>query len=120
MFLILNCILTAISIAIAAWLVPGIEPFGAAPYLCFLFTGFFLGIVNAFVKPVLTVLSLPVTILTLGIFQLVLNGLMLELAAGLSVDVLGAGISIASPETAFTGAIVVSIACSILGVKQNG
>lgn len=76
--------------------------------------GLFLNIVDLFVKPFLTVISLPLTIITLGIFQLVVNSFMLELASYLSVNLLGVGISIASFGSAFMGSILVSIMRSIL------
>lgn len=113
---ILNWLLTSIAIAIAAYIVPGIEPFGPAEaWVCFAFTGLFLGLVNSLVKPILSVISLPVTILTLGIFQLVINSLMLELAGSLSVNLLGAGIAVSGFGAAFIGGIVISIMCSVLG-----
>ena len=75
---------------------------------------------NSLVKPFLTVISLPLTIITLGIFQLVVNSFMLELASYLSVNLLGAGISIAGFGSAFMGSILVSIMRSILdGVARN-
>lgn len=114
---ILNWLITAIAIAIAAYTVPGIAPFGAAePYVCFAFAGLFLGLVNSLVKPFITLISLPATIVTLGIFQLVVNSFMLELASWLSVNMVGAGISIAGFGSAFLGAIVISIMCSLLGM----
>ena len=79
----LNWLFTSIAIAIATFLVPGIQPFGfAEAWVCFAFVGLFLNIVDSFVKPFLTVISLPLTIITLGIFQLVLNSFMLELPVG--------------------------------------
>lgn len=82
----LNWLLTSIAIAIATFLVPGIQPFGMADaWVCFAFVGLFLNIVDSLVKPFLTVISLPLTIITLGIFQLVVNSFMLELASYLSV-----------------------------------
>ena len=75
--------------------------------------GLFLNIVDSLVKPLLTVISLPLTIITLGIFQLVVNSFMLELASYLSVNLLGAGISIAGFGSAFMGSILVSITRSI-------
>lgn len=112
---ILNWLITAIAIAIAAYIVPGIAPFGLAePYVCFAFTGLFLGLVNSLVKPFVTLISLPVTIVTLGIFQLVVNSFMLELASWLSVNLIGVGISIAGFGSAFLGAIVISIMCGLL------
>ncbi len=56
------------------------------------------------------------TILTLGIFQLVVNSLMLELASWFSLNLLGAGIVINGFGAAFFGAIVISIVSAILNV----
>ena len=81
--------------------------------LNWLFTSIAIAIAT-FVKPFLTVISLPLTIITLGIFQLVVNSFMLELASYLSVNLLGVGISIASFGSAFMGSILVSITRSIL------
>ena len=117
---VLNWLLTSIAISIAAFIVPGIDPFGPAdPWLCFAFVGLFLGFVNSLIKPFITIISLPVTLLTLGIFQLVVNSFMLELASWLSVNLLGAGISISGFGAAFFGAIVVSIMCALLGVATG-
>ena len=113
----LNWLLTSLAIAIAPFLVPGIAPFGAAdPWLSFAFVGLFLGLVNSLVKPLITVISLPLTCLTVGLFQLVVNSFMLELASWLSVNLLGSGISIAGFGSALIGSIIVSIMCTILGV----
>ena len=118
---LLNWILTSIAVAIATFIVPGIAPFGASEaWVSFMFVGLFLGFVNSLVKPIITAISLPVTIITLGIFQLVINSFMLELASWLSINILGAGISIASFGSAFMGAIIVSIMCAILnGVVEE-
>lgn len=73
-----------------------------------------LGLVNAVVRPLVVILTLPLTLLTLGIFLLVINGLMLELVAWLlpAVQIQGFG-------DAFLGAIVVSltgwVASSLIG-----
>lgn len=117
---ILNWLLTSIAISIAAYIVPGIQPYGPTdPWLCFAFAGLFLGLVNALIKPIITVISLPVTILTLGIFQLVVNSFMLELASWLSRNLLGSGIVISGFGAAFVGAIIISIMCTLLGVATK-
>lgn len=116
----LNWILTAIAISIATFFVPGIAPFGTAdPWLSFAFVGLFLGLVNSLVKPFVTMISLPLTCLTLGVFQLVVNSFMLELASWLSVNLLGSGISIDGFGSALLGSIIVSILCSILGAATS-
>ena len=117
---VLNWIITSIAIAIAAAVIPGIMPYGPVDtWIAFAFVGLFLGFVNALIKPIISTISLPVTILTLGVFQLVVNSFMLELASWLSVSVLGAGIAIAGFWSAFFGAIVISIISSVLGVATK-
>lgn len=101
-------IVTAISVGVAIWLVPGIEIVGGA-YAAPIFTALFLALVNACVKPILQVLSLPLTILTLGLFSLVINALMLELASYLSRNITHTGVVIDGFGAAFLGAIVISI-----------
>lgn len=113
---LLTWLVTSIAIAVASALVPGIFPFGTVePWLAYAFTGLFLAIVNASIKPLLSVLSLPLTIVTLGIFQLVVNALMLSLAGWLALNLLGAGVAITGFGASFAGAIVVSIMCWLLG-----
>lgn len=112
---IVNWLMTSICIAVAAFIVPGIQPFGlAAPWACFALVGLFLAIVNSLVKPFISVISLPLTVITLGMFQLVVNSFMLELSSYLSVNIFGAGISIAGFWPAFFGAIIISIVRAIL------
>lgn len=117
MTFVLNWILSSIAISVAAYLVPGITPFGGVdPWLCFAFTGLFLSIVNSLVKPLISLISLPITLLTLGLFQLVVNSIMLELASSLSMSLFGAGIAISGFGAAFVGAIIVSVLTTILGL----
>ena len=63
-----------------------------------------IGFVNALVKPILVILSLPLTVLTLGLFYLVVNGACLMLAAALVP-----GFSVASWGSAIIGALVLSV-----------
>lgn len=81
MRLILLWILNAVALLAVAWLLPTsihVASFGSA-----LLAALILGLVNALVRPVLLVLTLPVTLLTLGLFIFVLNGLMFWLAGSL-------------------------------------
>ena len=71
---------------------------------------------NATLKHILAILSLPITIVTLGLFYLVLNALMLELASYLSREIFHAGISIESFGSAFFGAIIISIVATVVGL----
>lgn len=93
--------ITACGLMLAAWLLEGIALNGPVSLL---FAALVLGVVNAIVRPIMLVLTLPITILTLGLFLLVLNGAMLGLAA-----LLVPGFAIDGFGTALFGAIIVSL-----------
>jgi putative membrane protein len=78
---LLQIVLNGVAVLIAAYLVPGIAYHGSLLYL--LLVGLVFGLINLIVKPIVTFFSLPLIVLTLGLFYLVINGLMLYLAAGL-------------------------------------
>ena len=104
---------TAIACAVAIWLVPGIVPVGgtwAGPIFCALVLAF----LNATVKPVLQALAIPFTLATLGIFYVVVNALVLELASWLSRNIFHAGIAIDSLFSAILGAIVISLVSMVV------
>jgi putative membrane protein len=75
---IVRVLVNAATIALAAAQVPGIRLEGATPALL---AGVVLGLINALVRPMLVVLTFPLTLLTLGLFLLVLNGLCLAVTA---------------------------------------
>ena len=113
MSFLITWLVTYIATAIAIAVVPGITAVGGTmgPIMCALA----LALVNAIVKPVIEFLSLPLTVVTLGLFYLVINALMLQLAGNFSVNVFGSGIAIDSFGSAFLGAIVISIASMVVG-----
>ncbi len=78
MHLLINWLLTTIAILICAYLLPGIavRSIGAA-----VITALVLGLVNAIVRPILVILTLPLTIITLGLFIFVLNALLVLLTS---------------------------------------
>lgn len=80
---LLRVLINAVAIAVTASLLPGIQIVNN-DIGTLLLIGFVFGIVNAIVKPILTFLTCPFVILTLGLFLLVINGLMLMLTASLS------------------------------------
>lgn len=77
---IIRLFVTAAGLALAAWLVPGITVAGPGTLLL---AALLIGIVNALVRPIVIVLTLPITILTLGIFLLFVNAGMFGLVAWL-------------------------------------
>ncbi len=78
MKLLITWIASALAILLSAWLAPGvyISGFGTA-----LIAAVVLGAVNAIIRPILIILTLPINILTLGLFTLVINALMVTLTA---------------------------------------
>ena len=89
------------SVLLAAYLVEGIQVSG---FLSALFTAAFLGILNVFFRPVLLLLTLPINILTLGLFTFVINALMLMMASGVVP-----GFAIRGFWPAFWGALIISL-----------
>ena len=80
-------IITALGLWIASALLPGVHSTGV---LSILGAGLLLGLVNAIVRPVIVILTLPITIVTLGLFLLVINAMMVGLVSrlmnGFAVD----------------------------------
>jgi len=91
---LLQIVLNGVAILIAAYLVPGISYHGSLLYL--LLVGLVFGLINLIVKPIVTFFSFPLIVITLGLFYLVINGLMLYFAAALlkGLDVQGCGAAI--------------------------
>jgi len=98
-------ILTA-AIYLAARFIDGIEVHGFVPALL---AAAALGVLNALLRPVLIILTLPLNILTLGLFTFVINALLLKMASGVisGFDVLGFW-------TAFFGALIISVTSWLL------
>ncbi|MDD5248132.1 MAG: phage holin family protein [Rhodocyclaceae bacterium] len=99
--LLLHWAVTALALWLASRVFPGIR-FAGLPSL--LASALLLGVVNAFVRPVLILLTLPLTLVTLGFFLLVINALMLKLVAALV-----RGFQLSGFWTAFFASIFVSI-----------
>lgn len=106
MTLLLVWILNAVALLVVAYLLPGIQvaSFGSA-----LGAAVILGLLNMLVKPVLQILTLPLTIVTLGLFLLVINALVFWLAGSILK-----GFHVTGFWWAFIGAIVYSIVTSLL------
>jgi len=110
-FLILRVMINALSLAVAIKIVDGITFTG--PWWKIIIIGAIFGIVNSLIKPLITILSIPLIILSLGIFALVINALMLMLTASLS-ETLGLGLEINGFWPALWGSLIISIVSTIL------
>jgi len=112
--LLIRFAVTATAVFLAGYIVPGIhvETLGAG-----LAAALVLALLNAIVRPVLYVLSLPVIILTLGLFMVMINALLLELVAWLVK-----GFQIDGLWPALLGAVLISIVSSVLNlwVSEHG
>ena len=94
-------LLNGVAVFVAAYLVPGVQVSGPGAALV---AGIVLGFVNAIVRPILFFLTLPVTILTLGLFIFVLNAICLALTAALVP-----GFGIAGFGSALLAALIVTV-----------
>lgn len=103
---------TALALGVTAWVVPGIHVTSGAALLV---AALVLGFVNAIVRPILIVLTFPVTLLTLGLFYFVVNGAVFALAAALvpGFDIDGFG-------GAILGALVVGFVSWFIGLFTRG
>jgi putative membrane protein len=75
---IVHCFVVALALGATAYILPGVH---VDSWAALAVAALVLGIVNAVVRPILTLLTLPITVLTLGLFYLVVNGLAFALAA---------------------------------------
>jgi len=98
MSLILRWLISALSVMAAAYIVPGVS---VANFWTALIAALVIGLVNALIRPLILILTLPVNILTLGLFTLVINALMFWLASSIVK-----GFDVANFKAAFLGALV--------------
>ena len=113
MAFLIRLLVNAAALWVATRLVSGVSYDGGA--LPFFGVALVFGVVNALIRPVTKLLTLPIIILTLGLFALVVNGLMLWLTSSLS-SALGLGFHVNGFWPAFWGALVVSIVSTILSL----
>ncbi len=113
MKLIVRLLITAAALWVAVRLIPGISYAGDP--LGLVLVALVFGALNAVVRPVLVLLTCPLVLLTLGIFILVLNGVLLWLTSAVS-GAIGLGFHVAGFGAAFIGALVVGIVSMLLTV----
>ena len=103
---LLTWLVAAVSLIITAYLVPG---FVVQSFVAALIAAVILGLVNAIVKPILVVLTLPITIVTLGLFLFVVNALTIWFAGAITP-----GFDVNGFLPALIGSIVLTIVSSVL------
>ncbi len=118
MGIILNLAVTAGALGIAVWIIDGLEFTGT--WWQYLVVVVILGLANLIVKPILRLFSLPIIALTLGLFLIVVNALVLQLVVWLS-GIWDLGLtSTGFFWTTFLGALVISIAGWVLNLIVPG
>lgn len=104
--LVLHWLLNAAALWAAAWLVPGLHFSGTLVDLLLVAAVF--GVVNSLLKPLLTILTCPLIVLTLGLFTLVINAVMLMVTGWLSAG-WNLGFTVSGFWAAFWGGLVVGL-----------
>ena len=105
---LIHTVVLAIAIWAAASVVPGVT---IASWSALAVAALVLGVVNAIVRPILLILTLPITVLTLGLFYLVVNGMAFALAAAIVP-----GFQIATWGAAILGALMTSVVSWFIGI----
>ena len=110
---LLRLVVNGVALWVATKIVSGVTYDGSA--LAFLAVALVFGLLNALVRPVLTLLSCPLMILTLGLFTFVINAVILWLTSLLSAS-LGLGFHVSSLWAAFVGALVTTVVSVLLSI----
>ena len=109
LLLMVRWAISAGAVAVAAWIVPRISVTGQHRVWTVILVAVVLGLVNALIRPLLSVASCGLIVLTLGLFTLVINGLMLWLASWICTHWLSLGFRVDGFWAAVLGAIVISV-----------
>ncbi len=109
--LLLRWLVQTVAIMFTAYVIKGIQVRG---FLSAFFTAAMLGILNAFFRPVLIILTLPINILTLGLFTFVINALMLLMASGVI-----SGFAVSGFWAAVFGSLLISLVSWVLNSLIN-
>ena len=119
MFILLRLIINAVALLITAWIVPGIHLGAAGPHptkydwTTLLIVALIFGVLNAVIRPIVILLSLPLEIITLGLFTFVINAFMLLLTSWIAQG-MGLGFRIDAFLPALIGALIISVVSFVL------
>ena len=106
MNIFLKLIVLIIAVFVASYIIPGVTISSTSTLIV---VSIVLGVVNAFLKPILVILTFPLTVITLGVFLLILNGLLVLLVSSIVP-----GFHVSGIFTAILFSIVVSVVGSLL------
>jgi len=112
MGIIVSLLINSLAVAITAYLLqPNVQ---IDSFLTAVVVAVVLGVINTFIKPIIGLLTLPITLLTLGLFSLIINGLFILIVSGL-VE----GFTVSNFGWAIVFSIVLSIVNALLGMLSN-
>jgi putative membrane protein len=114
-------LINAAALALASWLIPGIEITGENAWLAVALMAVIFGLVNALIRPLVKFLTCLINMITLGLFTLVINTLMLLLSSWIA-EQLNVGFRVDGFIPAFLGALLISVVSIVLSVifKDRG
>jgi putative membrane protein len=119
MFLLLRLIINAVALLVTAWILPGIHLAAAGPHptghdwAMLLIVALIFGLVNTLIRPIVFLLSLPLAIITLGLFIFVINAFMLLLTSWIAQG-MGLGFRVDGFLTALLGSLIISVVSFLL------
>jgi putative membrane protein len=113
---LISWVITALAVAAAAYLVPGIDVTGTNGTITVIVMAAVLGLVNAVVRPILALLSCGCIVATLGLFMLVINAVTFWLASYITSQWFDLGFTVDGILAAFLGSLVVSVVSFILSM----
>jgi putative membrane protein len=119
---VVSTVVTAIALAVTVLILPGLSISGDNQVVALLVFAVVFGVVNALIRPVVKLLSLPINVMTLGLFTFVINGFMLLLAAAISsnfgatlkIDTFPPDFSLGALWTAILAAVVLTVVRAIV------
>jgi putative membrane protein len=118
-FILLRLVINAVALLVTAWIIPGIHLGAARPHpnkhdwTTLLIVALIFGLVNALIRPIVFLLSLPLEILTLGLFTFVINAFMLLLTSWIAQG-MGLGFRVDGFLAALLGALIISVVSFVL------
>ena len=113
--LLVSWFINAVALAAAAWLVPGIRVADGQGWMAVALMALIFGLVNALIRPLVKFLTCLINIITLGLFTLVINALMLWLSSWIAGQV-GVGFSVDGLWPALLGSLIITVVSFFLSI----
>jgi len=112
--LVISWFINAVALAVAVWLLEGIDVTGENAWLTLAVVALIFGLINALIRPLVKLLTCLINVITLGLFTLVINAAMLMLTGWIAGQ-LKIGFVVQSFGWAFLGSLIVSVVSIVLG-----